>query len=228
MNIWNKLKAPIFLNERCYEMSTQYDFLARRILKGFDVSKDTPDIIALAKKYSIEVLSSKSYLTNKNEPAFSFYASIVNGELSKEQRALLNPNMKYHLLLSTPSPSECREWIAYCIVLVFFFEQRDISSYFLINAMAGNSSLRNDTFHRYATSILIPEKELHRWGYVENKYPSRFDKWDDIARQETAIHFAVPREVVDVRLSLYNSVGCLLRPELMDDCESRVTSKNEG
>lgn len=226
MSIWNKLKLPIFSNERCNEMSTQYDFLARRILKGFDVSNDTPDIIALAKKYSIEVLSSKRYLTNRNEPTFSFYTSLVNGALPKEQQAQLNPNMKYHLLLSTPSPSECREWIAYYIVLVFFFEQGDISSYFLNNAIVGNSSFRNDTFHRYATSILIPERELHRWGYVENKYPSRFNKWDDVARQETAIHFAVPREVVDVRLSLYNSAGALLLPEFMDN--DAITSKTEG
>ena len=202
-------------------MSTQYDSLAREILKDFDVSDDTPDIIALAKKYSIEVLSRKSYLTRKNEPAFSFYTSSLKWNFSGKQQAELNPNMKYHLLLSTPSPSECREWIAYCIVLVFFFEKRYISSYFLANAVAGNSSLRNDTFHRYATSILIPE-----WGYVENKYPSRFNKWDDVARQETAIHFAVPREVVDVRLSLYDSAGMLLTPELMDNGASQV--ENEG
>lgn len=226
MNIWNKLKASIFSKTRCGIMSTQYDSLAREILKDFDVSADTPDIIALAKKYSIEVLSRKSYLTRKNEPAFSFYTSSLKWNFSGKQQAELNPNMKYHLLLSTPSPSECREWIAYCIVLVFFFEKRYISSYFLANAMAGNSSLRNDTFHRYATSILIPEEKLHRWGYVENKYPSRFNKWDDVARQETAIHFAVPREVVDVRLSLYDSAGMLLTPELMDNGASQV--ENEG
>ena len=50
-------------------MSTQYDFLARQILEGVDISKGTPDIIALAKKYGIEVLSSNRCLLYTSDAA---------------------------------------------------------------------------------------------------------------------------------------------------------------
>ena len=223
---WDKLKAPNLFGQRCDKMSTQYDFLARQILEGVDISKGTPDIIALAKKYGIEVLSSNRYLTKRNEPEFTFYSPYVKGALSAENEAILNPHMPYHLLLATPSPSECREWIAYYIVLVFMFQKKMISSYFLMTAMCGNLSLRNDTFHRFATSILIPEQGLRKWGWGENNFPSRFALWNDVTRQEAAIHFAVPREVVDIRLNLYNTAGAILPPSLMNNLEGQIS--NEG
>ena len=223
---WVKLKAPNLFGQRCDKMQTRYDYLASMILKNVDISNGTPNIAALANAQGIEVLTRNSY-TWLNRPTFSFYGPATISFILPNEQKFLNPRMAYHLFLSTPSPAECREWIAYCTVIAFLCNNNLISPYFLTQTTTGDDSFRNDTFHRIAVSVLIPEDGLRQWRGKHPNLPSPHKKWPDLALQEAAAYFGVSREVVDERLQLFNYNGGILSPHLMDNVAMSI-NKEEG
>ena len=212
---WDKLKAPNLFGQRCDKMSTRYDYLAGEILKSANMKDQIPDIVALAKVQGMDVLAMDEYVGTKSRPCFTFYSPCTNFGLYGNH-INQSSNFPYHLLLATPSAAERREWIAYCSVLAYMHQRNLISDDFMSYAHCGDNALRNDTFHRIAVSVLIPEVQLAKWHPKGRPLATkRYNNWSNRDKEDAAAFFGVPLAVMDERLNLYEGGGILLTPNFV-------------
>ncbi|MGN0686191.1 MAG: hypothetical protein ACI4KC_08855 [Gemmiger sp.] len=188
----------------------RYQYYADRILDGFKFEGDIPNIVELAEKLDIEILISESR-DPKYGPVFNFYGTPwIHLALPKQQN-LFNPKKKYHLLINSSSATEQREWIAYYIVVAYLLEHQYISVEFCTHLYVGNASLRNDTFHRIACSLLIQHDALFSWTAKNAKGYKSYRDWPMELKLRAAAHFAVSVELIEERFNISeHSVGLLL------------------
>lgn len=177
---------------------------------------EVPDIIALAKEQDMEVFVESHYIGGGRQPFFTLYSPCIGCRPTDADYAVFDCNMKYHVLLATPSAAERREWIAYCIVLAYLHRTKKISDTFMYYANCGSAALRGDTFHRIAVSVLIPEKRLIGWHPKGRRLVEKsYSKWAQCDKEDAAEFFGVPLEVMEERLNLYEGGGIYLTPSLV-------------
>lgn len=188
----------------------RYQYYADKILDGCNLEGDIPNIVELADKFNMEVLISENE-SPKYGPEFNFYgASWLQMALPKQQK-LFDSKKKYHLLMTCSSATEQREWIAYYITVAYLLEHRDISVEFCLHLEVGNASLRNDTFHRIACSLLINHDALFSWAEKNAKGYKHFRDWPMELKLRAAAHFGVSVDLIEERFNISeNSVGLLL------------------
>lgn len=188
----------------------RYQYYADRILDGCNLEGDIPNIVELADKFNMEVLISENE-SPKYGPEFNFYGTPwIHLALQKQQK-LFDFKKKYHLLMNCSSATEQREWIAYYITVAYLLEHGDISVEFCIHLHVGNASLRNDTFHRIACSLLINHDALFSWVAKNAKGYKHFREWPMELKLRAAAHFGVSVDLIEERFNISeNSVGLLL------------------
>lgn len=197
-------------------MATRYDYFAGEVLKEAGMKDEIPNVVKMAKKFGIELLATDSYIVQSRGPSFTFYSPNTLRTEPINVQDQFDKNMPFHLLLATPSASEQREWIAYCSVLAYLYSKKMIAEDFFFYAQCGGNELRNDTFHRFAVSVLIPEKKLAFWSPQGRKLDRKsFSDWSRRDIEEAAVFFGVPIKVMEERLNLYEGGGILLRPSII-------------
>lgn len=191
----------------------RYQYYANRILDGFKLEGDIPNIVELAQKYDMEILVSQ-YEIPKYGPAFNFYGTPWIHLALPKQRKLFDPKKKYHLLIDSSSATEQREWIAYYIAVVYLLEHHDISVELCYHIEVGNKSLRNDTFHRIACCLLVNRNALNAWAAKNAKGYKKFRDWPLELKLRSAVHFGVSVELIEERFDIIeHSAGFLLSGE---------------